>query len=202
MSVREIRGFLETVCRRKCTEKYGTSSTDHVLYHHFDCLYNLKNSKEPDTSVEGSLLRLGGSYERELHDIATERGCEVLFWYYGVSVSVLATRGGTVVGNFSLEEDLDKGLGTPTIMKLTNIFVEPNYRRDHIGTLLMELAYWLAFNRRSGLKYWWVPPEKEEGPAAFHAKVLEEFNLGPVENNRVEFPFEQILLNKRIGFSL
>jgi len=191
MSTRNIGGFLETVCRRNCTEKHGTSSTDHVLYHHFDCQYNLENSKESDTSVEGSLLRLGSSYERELRDIAAERGLEVLFWYHGVSVSVLATRGGTTVGNFSLEEDLDKGLGTPTIMKLTNIFVEPNYRRDHIGTLLMELAYWLAFNRRSGLKYWWVPPEKEESPAAFHYKVLEKFKLGPAKENRVEIPFEK-----------
>jgi GNAT superfamily N-acetyltransferase len=188
----ELNGdLLGTVCHKNCTGRYGINPTGRVLWHCPDCLYSLKNSQVPDTSSEQSLLRPGASYERDIHDIATKRGLEVRFWYYEHSVDVLARRGGNTVGSFVLEKDLDKGLGTPT-MKLKNIFVEPNFRRKHIGTLLMELAYRLASNLESGLKYWWVRTEQDEAPAAFHTQILERFGLGPVEENRVEIPFERI----------
>jgi GNAT superfamily N-acetyltransferase len=165
-----------------------------------------EDSRKPP--AKGKALQLGAPYEWTLEKIAESHGLAVSFSYRGSSVWVVVTKDGNGVGHFVLEQDHDHmfnaGTSSYKQIKLLTVFVELAYRGKKIGTMLMEMAYWLALDRETGLRYHWLPPEEDEGPAAFHAKVFEKFKIGPVEGNQVEFPFERILLflNKGIGFSL
>ena len=149
---------------------------------------------------KGKCLEHGGDYETELQKIASERGLVVIFYYYNASVCITVKRDGDVVGVLTIMEDQDlmfrDGASEHKQLYLGSIKVEPAYRGDKIGTMLMAMAYRLALSRESGLRYYWTPAEREESPAAFHAKVLERFKLGPpTVYNTAHVPFERISEN-------